>query len=60
MLTSGIYGKVIEVDGAKVKIETAPKQYLVVAAGAVRSIEGDPQPAKPAAKKTSSSSKKAK
>lgn len=60
MLTSGIYGKVLEVEGAKIKIETAPKQFLVVAAGAVRSIEEDPKPVKPVAKKTSTSSKKAK
>jgi preprotein translocase subunit YajC len=39
MLTSGIYGKIANVSGDRIELETAPGQKLTVAVGAVRSIE---------------------
>lgn len=39
MLTSGIYGKITAVDENRIELETAPGQKMIVAIGAVRSIE---------------------
>lgn len=39
MLTSGIYGKITTVDENRIELETAPGQKMLVAIGAVRSIE---------------------
>lgn len=39
MLTSGIYGKITSVNENRIELETAPGQKLLVAIGAVRSIE---------------------
>ena len=56
MLTSGIYGKIVKIDGERVDLETAPGQKLTVALGAVRSIEEEPK--KPAATKSSTAKPK--
>jgi preprotein translocase YajC subunit len=58
MLTSGIYGSIINVKDDRVELETAPGQTLTVAIGAVRSIEK--KLAKPSARKASSPSAKTK
>lgn len=56
MLTSGIYGKITAVLENRIELETAPGQKLLVATGAIRSIEEQPKKsksasaAKPAAK----------
>jgi preprotein translocase subunit YajC len=50
MLTSGIFGKIIEVMDDRVQLETAPGQRLLVAIGAVRSLEQEPKVSKPARK----------
>lgn len=55
MLTSGIYGKIAEVDGDRISFETAPGQKMTVALGAVRSIEEEPKVKKTS--KTSTASK---
>lgn len=44
MLTSGIFGKVIQVKEDRIVLETAPGQNLTVAIGAVRNIEAAPKP----------------
>ena len=41
MLTSGIYGTVVEADEARVTIETAPGTRMVVNRLAVRQVEGE-------------------
>ena len=48
MLTSGIYGKITAVLENRIELETAPGQKLLVATGAVRSIEEELKKAKPA------------
>jgi preprotein translocase subunit YajC len=58
MLTSGIYGSIVNVKDDRVELETAPGQKLTVAIGAVRSIEK--KLAKPAARKASSPASKSK
>jgi preprotein translocase subunit YajC len=50
MLTSGIFGKITEVMDDRVELETAPGQKMLVAIGAVRSIEQEPKTQKSAAK----------
>lgn len=63
MLTSGIYGKVSNVMDDRIELETSPGQKLIVAIGAVRSIEQEPKPektkAKAVAKKPKTSAKAA-
>ncbi|CAB4894343.1 unannotated protein [freshwater metagenome] len=58
MLTSGIFGKITAVLDNRLELETAPGQKMLVATGAVRSIEEESQKSKPAAsaKKTVSKS----
>jgi len=63
MLTSGIFGTVIEINDTRIKLETAPGQVLTVAVGAVRSIEEAPKPksaakSKAATKTTASAASK--
>jgi hypothetical protein len=63
MLTSGIYGKITTVLENRIELETAPGQKLLVATGAVRSIEEEPKKSKPTsavAKPAAKSSPKAK
>jgi preprotein translocase subunit YajC len=63
MLTSGIYGKITTVLENRIELETAPGQKLLVATGAVRSIEEVPKKSKPTsavAKPAAKSSPKAK
>jgi preprotein translocase YajC subunit len=48
MLTSGIYGKITAVLENRIESETAPGQKLLVATGAVRSVEEEPKKSKPA------------
>jgi preprotein translocase subunit YajC len=63
MLTSGIYGKITAVLENRIELETAPGQKLLVATGAVRSIEEELKKAKPvssAAKPAAKSAPKAK
>jgi preprotein translocase subunit YajC len=48
MLTSGIYGKITAVLDNRIELETAPGQKLLVATGAVRSIEEELKKSKPA------------
>jgi hypothetical protein len=48
MLTSGIYGKITAVLENRIELETAPGQKLLVATGAVRSIEEQPKNSKSA------------
>jgi len=48
MLTSGIYGKITAVLENRIELETAPGQKLLVATGAVRSVEEEPEKSKPA------------
>ena len=65
MLTSGIYGKITAVLENRIELETGPGQKLLVASGAVRSIEEQPKAtkaatsAKTSAKETSSPATKA-
>jgi preprotein translocase subunit YajC len=65
MLTSGIYGKITSVLENRIELETGPGQKLLVASGAVRSIEEEPKTiksaaaTKPVAKRASSASAKA-
>jgi preprotein translocase subunit YajC len=58
MLTSGIFGKITQVMDDRVELETAPGQKMLVAVGAVRSIEQEPKAAKPAGKPAAKSSSK--
>ena len=63
MLTSGIYGKITAVLENRIELETAPGQKLLVATGAVRSVEEEPKKSKPAtsgAKPAAKSAPKAK
>lgn len=46
MLTSGIYGKITDVLDNRVELETAPGQKMLVAIGAIRSIEEEPKKAR--------------
>jgi preprotein translocase YajC subunit len=50
MLTSGIYGKITAVLDNRVELETSPGNKMLVAMGAVRSIEQEPKGTKPTAK----------
>ena len=52
MLTSGIYGKITAVLENRIELETAPGQKLLVATGAVRSIEEELKKSKPASAAT--------
>jgi preprotein translocase subunit YajC len=45
MLTSGIFGKITAVLDNRVELETAPGNKMLVAIGAVRSIEQEPKAA---------------
>lgn len=58
MLTSGIYGKITAVLDNRVELEISPGTKILVAMGAVRSIEQEPKNSKPAAKTTTSSKPK--
>jgi preprotein translocase subunit YajC len=63
MLTSGIYGKITTVLENRIELETGPGQKLLVATGAVRSIEEELKKSKPvsaAAKPAAKSAAKAK
>jgi preprotein translocase YajC subunit len=63
MLTSGIYGKITAVLENRIELETAPGQKMLVATGAVRSVEEElkqPKPASTAAKPAAKSAPKAK
>ena len=63
MLTSGIYGKITAVLENRIELETAPGQKMLVATGAVRSVEEEPKKSKPAtsaAKPAAKSAPKAK
>ncbi len=63
MLTSGIYGKITAVLENRIELETAPGQKMVVATGAVRSVEEElkkPKPASSAAKPAAKTAIKAK
>jgi preprotein translocase subunit YajC len=53
MLTSGIFGKVVAVKEDRVELETSPGNKMLVAAGAVRSIEQEPKAPKSASKPAS-------
>lgn len=53
MLTSGIFGKITDVRGDRVLLETAPGQKMLVAVGAVRSIEQEPKASKPSSRAAS-------
>ena len=57
MLTSGIFGKISQVMDDRVELETAPGQKMLVAIGAIRSIEQQPKAAKAAGKPSKSASK---
>ena len=59
MLTSGIYGKITAVLENRIELETAPGQKLLVATGAVRSVEEEPEKSKPASAVAKSSVKSA-
>jgi preprotein translocase subunit YajC len=50
MLTSGIFGKITAVLDNRIELETSPGNKMLVATGAVRSIEEEPKSGKPAAK----------
>ena len=58
MPTSGIFGKISQVMDDRVELETAPGQKMLVAIGAIRSIEQQPKAAKAAGKPAAKSSKK--
>jgi preprotein translocase subunit YajC len=53
MLTSGIFGKITAVKDDRVEFETSPGQKMLVAIGAVRSIEQEPKTPKAASKSAS-------
>jgi preprotein translocase subunit YajC len=57
MLTSGIYGKITAVLENRIELETAPGQKLLVATGAVRSVEEEPKKSKPASSAAKSAPK---
>ena len=50
MLTSGIYGKITAVLDNQVEMETSPGNKMLVAMGAVRSIEQEPKNTKSSTK----------
>lgn len=50
MLTSGIYGKITAVLDNQVEMETSPGNKMLVAMGAVRSIEQEPKSTKSSTK----------
>jgi preprotein translocase subunit YajC len=50
MLTSGIFGKITAVLDNRVELEVAPGTKMLVAVGAVRSIEQEPKSSKASAK----------
>ncbi len=52
MLTSGIYGKIVAIDEARVTIESTPGTVLTVNRLAVRQVETNYEAPKPAVKKT--------
>lgn len=54
MLTSGIFGKITDVLDNRVELETAPGQKMLVAMGAIRSIEEESKKAKTPASKPES------
>ncbi|CAB4629560.1 unannotated protein [freshwater metagenome] len=58
MLTSGIFGRITNVSEGRIELETAPGQKMIVAAGAVRSIEQEQKPAKSASKPAAKSAAK--
>lgn len=60
MLTSGIFGRITAVLDNRVELETSPGNKLLVAMGAVRSIEADPKVSKPENKPAATSSAKPK
>jgi preprotein translocase subunit YajC len=60
MLTSGIFGKITAVMDDRVELETAPGQKMLVAIGAVRSIEQEPKAQKSQAKPKSATKPAAK
>ena len=59
MLTSGIYGKITAVLENRIELETAPGQKLLVATGAVRSIEEEQKKAKPVSSPAKAAAKSA-
>lgn len=59
MLTSGIFGKITAVLDNRVELETAPGQKMLVASGAVRSIEEESKKSKPASSATKPAAKSA-
>jgi preprotein translocase subunit YajC len=59
MLTSGIFGKITAVLDNRVELETSPGNKMLVAMGAVRSIEEAPKNPKPAVKSVSKSKSEA-
>ena len=59
MLTSGIFGKITAVLDNRVELETSPGNKMLVAMGAVRSIEEEPKIPKPAVKSVSKSKSEA-
>jgi hypothetical protein len=60
MLTSGIYGKITAVLDNQVELETSPGNKMLVAMGAVRSIEQERKTTKPASKPAERTSTKPK
>jgi preprotein translocase subunit YajC len=60
MLTSGIFGKIVAVRDNRVELETSPGNKLLVAMGAVRSIEEEPKTSKPADKPATKATSKPK
>jgi preprotein translocase subunit YajC len=50
MLTSGIFGKITAVEDNRVELETSPGNKMLVAIGAVRSIEQESKISKPESK----------
>jgi preprotein translocase subunit YajC len=59
MLTSGIFGKITAVMDARIELEIATGTKMIVAIGAVRSIEQEQKVSKPATKTAAKSSSKA-
>lgn len=59
MLTSGIFGKITAVMEDRVELETSPGQKMMVAIGAVRSIEEEPKATKTVTKESPKSEGKA-
>jgi preprotein translocase YajC subunit len=58
MLTSGIFGKITEVMDTRIELEIASGAKMIVAIGAVRSIEEELKISKPASKTAAKSSSK--